>query len=66
MTSFGCYASSPMGLNPSRPNDRVLRIVPRQEFDLEDIPDEIDLLAVLLGHIRSYRLQLLPLSLSSD
>ena len=30
------------------------------EFDLEDIPDEIDLLAVLWGHIRSYRLQFHP------
>lgn len=30
------------------------------EFDLENIPDEIDLLAVLWGHIRSYHLRFHP------
>lgn len=57
------HAPSPRSADSLRFDDLDLRIVPRLEFDLEAIPDEIDLLAVLWGQIRSYQLQYHPVDL---
>jgi hypothetical protein len=50
----------PCAAGTQRSSDSLGCIEICQELDLEDIPDEIDLLAVLWGHIRSYHLQFHP------
>lgn len=54
--------SSPAGSYSPLPIDQGWHAAPGQELDLEEMPDEIDLLAVLWSLIRCYRLQFHPVT----
>lgn len=60
MALLHCNPLLPLAAGTPRPSDALGGIEICQELNLEDIPDEIDLLAVLWGHIRSYHLQFHP------